>query len=444
MQTLANYLLELEDVTSEERAHVASAVVGAIEEWLKQKGAADPKLESGTFNSLTPGARGTFTRSFTSVDTESLTRFELEEPSANGQIFSTTISLAVSHRRLVVYVHQTVRDTGGLITPIFTDPKCPWVIRLLFQITDGWTLGGRELPLPVARAMDNELGGVALADMISSPDRRIPMIVVSENEGQAIWPSIADELARDLTALASVVTIDEQASWVLTKKLGKLHSCYRGAIRLYWPTRPTDGPVRTNSAVWTASMLLSADDDGKGSVRFRETLRKTITGVAALTLEPPPELDEIPIQAARRRLADLEARATSHSEELEIAKSYLSDNEQLRKELAEAKKDLATWSSRAQAAEYALSQRPQAEASSISEDETTPAPGEIRYYKKTHSTPNYDVFIEVTPCGHSKWQAAHRADKAKKGLSRLLDGGTWKVLQHCGVCTGGGIWRVQF
>jgi len=444
MQTLANYLLELEGITSEKRAHVASAVVVAIEKWLIQKGAADPKLESGSFNSLTPGARGTFTRSLTSVDGGSLTRFQLDEPSSNGQMFSTTISLAVSQRRLVVYVHQTVRDTGGLITPIFTDSKCPWVIRLLFQITDGWSLGGRELPLPIARAMKGEVGGVALAEMISSAERRIPIIVVSENEGRAIWRSIADELAKDLTSLAAVVTIDDTASWVLTKKLGKLHSCYRGAIRLYWPTRQTDGPFRLNSPVWTASMLLSADDDGKGSVRFRETLRKTITSVAALTLEPPPELDEIPTQAARRKLAELEARATSNSEELEIAKSYLSDNEQLRKELAEAKRSVATWSSRAEAAEYALSQRPQVESSGVDEEEPTPSPGEIRYYKKTHSTPSHDVLIEVSPCGHTKWQSANKADKAKKGLSRLLDGETWKVLQHCGVCTGGGMWRVQF
>ncbi len=444
MQTLANYLLELEGTTSEKRAHVASAVVFAIEEWLTQKGAADPKLASGSFNSLTPGARGTFTRSLTSVDAKSLTRFQLDEPSSNGQMFNTTISLTVSQRRLVVYVHQTVRDTGGLITPIFTDSRCPWVIRQLFQITDGWGLGGRELPLPIAHSMNGEVGGVALAEMITSAERRIPIIVVSENEGQAIWPSVADELAKDLTALAFVITVDDAASWALTKKLGKLHSCYRGAIRLYWPTRETDGPLSLNSPVWTASMLLSADDDGKGSVRFRETLRKTIASVAALTLEPPPELDEIPTQASRRKLAELEAQATSNSEELEIAKTYLADNEQLRKDLAEAKRDVATWSSRAQAAEYALSQRPQVESTGIGEEQSTPSPGEIRYYKKTHSTPSHDVLIEVTSCGHTKWQPANRADKAKKGLIRLLRGEIWKTLQHCGVCTGGGMWRVQF
>jgi hypothetical protein len=79
------------------------------------------------------------------------------------------------------------------------------------------------------------------------------------------------------------------------------------------------------------------------------------------------------------------------------------------------------------------------------EADQPPAPGEIRYYKKNHSTPAYDILIQVGDCGHNRWQNAAKADKAKKGLERLLGkNGEWKKLQHCGSCQGGGLWRVEW
>ena len=48
-------------------------------------------------------------------------------------------------------------------------------------------------------------------------------------------------------------------------------------------------------------------------------------------------------------------------------------------------------------------------------------------------------------CGHITWQGSAKADKAKKGLARLLgEHGDWKKLEHCGSCKGGGVWRVQW
>src|SRR5690606_36121146 len=73
-----------------------------------------------------------------------------------------------------------------------------------------------------------------------------------------------------------------------------------------------------------------------------------------------------------------------------------------------------------------------------------PKPGEVRFYKKTHSKSNYDVLVPIPDCGHTSWQNAAKADKAKKGIIRLQGSDDWSQVQHCGSCTGGGVWRVKW
>ena len=71
-----------------------------------------------------------------------------------------------------------------------------------------------------------------------------------------------------------------------------------------------------------------------------------------------------------------------------------------------------------------------------------PVAGEVRFYKKTHSKPSYDVLVKISDCGHNSWQSANKADKAKKGIERLEGSSDWKSLYHCGSCQGGGVWKV--
>jgi len=50
----------------------------------------------------------------------------------------------------------------------------------------------------------------------------------------------------------------------------------------------------------------------------------------------------------------------------------------------------------------------------------------------------------VGDCGHNSWQGANKADKAKKGIAKLEGTEAWRLVQHCGKCTGGGFWRVEW
>jgi hypothetical protein len=80
----------------------------------------------------------------------------------------------------------------------------------------------------------------------------------------------------------------------------------------------------------------------------------------------------------------------------------------------------------------------------FSEERAAPKSGEVRFYKKQYSAPTHDILIQVPDCGHNSWQAAAKAEKAKKGVAKLEGASEWRTLQHCSNCTGGGMWRVRW
>ncbi len=68
---------------------------------------------------------------------------------------------------------------------------------------------------------------------------------------------------------------------------------------------------------------------------------------------------------------------------------------------------------------------------------------EERYYKKTGSTRQRDRMVALAkPCRHDRWQNAHGADKAKKGIAYLEKRRDWRSIARCAKCTGGGVYRV--
>lgn len=449
MQTLCSYLIE-SPVLSQAEAHTrAVAVSAAVRDWLTQKGVKDASEDSGTFRSLTDHSHGTYSRKVVAGEKGALEELRLEELSKGGPTFATAIYIVETESRVSVHATLTVKAATSVIAPIFTDPRCPSVIRKILGLCPDWMLGptaiGKGRALPIEGKDEAEV----LVSELRSPSRTLPIVVVSTNEGQPVWPDLAKELAFDLTGLAIVIATDDEAARTMTHELGKLDSCYLGAVRLYWPLRTfPSGETHIPNTVWTASRLLSNDHDGKGLLRFRATIRRAVMPIAALAVEPPASIREIQNLASRKQLADLEARADSNSEELQLARLFVEENEQLKAELEQARSEVAKQSSRAEVAEYALSQvkaeQPLEPASPAIEPDPSPQEGETRFYKKTHSTPNHDVLVRVTDCEHNRWQNATKAEKAKKGVEKLEGSSDWKNIQHCGSCQGGGMWKVRW
>jgi hypothetical protein len=190
---------------------------------------------------------------------------------------------------------------------------------------------------------------------------------------------------------------------------------------------------------------------------------------AATSVSRPSDIDEIRTAATRSEFESLTAKAaelellkasaTSTSEWEAIAGDYASDNDQLRAQVSQRDERVAELSAELHEANddrrrlrYQLQKAAPAPASSqelspdppeTDDSDPEPTPGEVRFFKKIHSTPKYDVLEQVGGCDHNSWQSSHSADKARKGLERLRLP-AWKRLQHCGSCTGGGMWRVEW
>lgn len=449
MQTLSAYLLEATTLSQEEVAESVARIGEALNEWLIEKGASDPAVASGSFVSKTKGSPvGTFQRRSAKSLAGAFEELTLQEPTSSGQKFTTTIALVALIDRVVVYTTLMVQNVTVLVAPVFTDPRCPSIVKRLLDLRSDWQLGGVAVPRSVPEQISGTEGGKALTSTIQDPARTLPIVVVSEVEQEPVWDDLEVLLAADLAGLARVVRIDEDASWELTDELGKLSSCYLGAVRLYWPRgKELDSSNVPRSSVWTASYMLSQDTDGKGMQRIRSRLRRSVMGVAALTVEPPSAIREIQNQAARAKFMELEQRANSNTEEIELARLFIQENEELKESLDEAKREIARQASKAEAAEYALSRVNASEGLDESEaedlsDSSNPASGEIRYYKKIRNTPTRDVLVRIKDCGHNSWQGASGADKAKKGVEKLEGTSAWANFYHCAKCTGGGVWKV--
>lgn len=447
MQELSAYLLQSPTLPAESLEALSKDVSSLISAWLEEKGATHPDQSFGDFESKTGGGKGLFTREVLKDDIGILEDVVLEEKTKNGQVFTTRLSHVRANNIVSVHAVLSISNTESIISPVFTNPRCPAIVRRLLSNNTEWLLNGDS----IGQGKSEQWNGTEAVDnivrCINSNSRTLPLILVSEIDGDVLWPRLESELAFDLAGLAHVVRINEEASWALTDEIGKQASCYLGAVRLYWPIQDQNPEApQYPGTVWTASALLSNDQDGKAFSRFRNELRKRVMSVAALTIVPPSAIRAIRNSISRSRLKELQNKANANQEDIELARIFIDENEQLKEELTEAKKSIANLSGRVEAAEYALSQQ-KTESSGesvadINEDEIEP--GEIRYYKKIRNASGYDVLARVSNCGHSSWQNASKAEKAKKGVERLEGRSDWKTIQHCGSCTGGGMWKVKW
>lgn len=449
MLTLAAYRLETPTLADKELQPCWSDVIDTLEKWLIKKGVTDTACESGTFESETAGAKGEFTRSSVSSVSGKLTEIVLSEPTKEGYTFITSVVVTHSEERISVFLTLSAANSGSSVAPITLYPRCPVLIREVLSLRNDWSFGGSEVPHPHPISIAGEKAASTLVGYLMNENRTLPVTVVSELDGEPIWEYLPDKLAIDLAGLSSVIRVDGEASWALNHLLGKSRSCYLGAVRLYWPLGgATQDPSELRSKVWTAERLLSNDSDAKGLSRFTTTLRRQVMSIAALAVEAPASVRKIKSENSRARLAELQEKADANSEELELARLFIEENETLKDELEKAKAEIARQAARAEAAEYAIDVLKSGGSDETTDEEpqsdATPKAGEVRYYKKSHCKPTYDVLVRISDCGHNSWQSSNKADKAKKGIEKLEGSSEWKSVYHCGSCQGGGVWKVTW
>ena len=462
MQKVAAYLLERRDGMSAVDARNAELreLRDAATRWLSGKGASAIE-QTGTY-SPEDGSTGTYTVE-EAIDKDRLCwTIRLQEETNHGRLFAVGVSLISVSDRVAVYVSMETGWSKTHIMPVVVDSRCPRIVRDLLSRSGNWYHGASIIH--DRRTISGFEAGEALAEEIQRPDRTVPVLVTSTNRGSVTLPDLDEKLAYDLAGLASVVVVDEDASWALTDVLGAEFACYWGAVRLYWPhfERSQDRYVHP---LWTADRLLESGRDAiRQRERFRNQLRNLIFQASALSVAQPLEINEIRDARGRATVDELRIRASSSGEYRELAESYAAENDQLRQErsgLRNRVRELEESVSRLEADRRALQMHLDAsksgrdassETSLIApsggdeEDEhVPPSSGETRFYKKVHAAKSHDIMIRVQDCGCNKWESSHPADKARKGIIKLEKGRSdWKSMQHCASCTGGGVWRVRW
>lgn len=245
----------------------------------------------------------------------------LREPLERNQFFETTIQCAKSESMLALDAELQLGYETARLSPASFEARCPWLIRTIFELDAPWTVGNTEVPTE-ATELRSQAEGEQLADQIIDLDRSLPYIVVSELEKLTLHPKLVSRLAHQLCGLAKVFRISNYASWGLTEQLGKMWSCYNGAIRIYWPFRKEErNPYRHE--LWTRSRLMRGTADTKEAAkRIEQQLRRTILGLSTITI-PSSELVEEVHRTYRREKRDSRLeKAQGASEWRQLAEEF--------------------------------------------------------------------------------------------------------------------------
>lgn len=457
MQTTSAYLLEKTGLSSEQRQARVQSLHDSISRWLSAKGVSDANATSGHFESETPGEGGTFTRELVVVDDDYAESVILHEKANLHQQFITKVCFVATEERVVFFASGSAANVGTMIMPRTTNARCPSVVRDVIREHRDWTVSEAAVPSGRPRAFTGQVGGEDVCRIITSQRRRFPLVLVSEVEEEFVWDGLDRKLAFDLIGLAYVSSIDSDAGWEVSERLGRRGACFDGAVRLYWPN-VGDGADSDNvlSTVWTSERMLDAPTGANAEERFREQLRQRVMAVSALAITEPVGIGNVFRAHARRKLTELQGSVAKIESVYELANSFADDVDKANQKIADLETALAVMTTRAENAESQLQfslQQHIAESDgeevdrggAVPVDEGSPteiSAGDTIFYKKVDSTPNHDIMVRRGDCGHTGWQNSHTADKARKGVERLERRGDWRSFLHCSRCKGGGVWKV--
>ena len=326
MRTVATYSLNRPAGRGAGLVDELEALSQMIEGWLREKGAGDVGIGQRDVT-LVDGRVARFQRERIETDYGALDSFMLSEPTPSGH-FETRLSLAGEDGETVLFCQLGTGTIQSAVAPLFFEARCPQAVRDIVR-GGGWRLGASQASGDYETFLGRE-GGRRLRDRIWNENRGLPVVVVSEHQGFTLHPDLARDLSVDLTGLAVVAQIDEDASWILSELSGQTWSCFGGAIRLYWPFRAT-GNDPYSHPLWTRQRLLSGDlDSVTAAGRVQSRLRRMVFSQSAFRTAPALITKIREDFGAAQREHALEA-----NDYRELADGYARDNSLLKQELAD-------------------------------------------------------------------------------------------------------------
>ena len=341
--------------------------------WLRAKGAEDISVGQRKVTYPT-GIVAQLQIDQISSEHGALDSFTLTEPVEAGH-FETHLDLAQDDSSIVLFCQLRTGSASSALAPVPFDARCPGVVRDLIRM-GGWTSGTSEASADHVTRIGREAGR-QLGRSLCDAERGLPIVVVSELEGFTLQPTIARDLGRDLTGLATVAQIDDEAAWLLSEERGRLWSCYAGAVRLYWPFRATRHDPYAHP-LWTQRELLRGSVDSMTAARrVQNRLHRLIFGQSAFQTTPPliAWIREDYVDAQRKQAKDADdyvALADDYERENMQLKRDVKDRKERITELEEQIVDLA-----AQVRELSFSRQWIEDEGDAVEEETNVAPSTV-------------------------------------------------------------------
>ena len=326
MRKVASYSLVASDLNGNAAADRIVLVRSLVRAWLDEKGSVVDKDDRVVLE-FPDGRNADLQRRSLAFSQGELHHVALLEPNESG-LFSTTVDIGRHDRSVAVYIELRAGSNATHVMPIRLDVRCPRLVRSILDDGGEWFVG--EVPVTTKPIrLNGSDGGRWLTGVLWHPSRNLPVIAVSEFNGEAFSRDFAADLARDVSALAIVVQIDADCSWALTSEKGKEWSCYNGAIRLFWPIRSHLDRPRAHP-LWTLPRILSETlSRNDASTRMRRQIRRRILSLSAFSVAEPLVFRMIRASARKEEADRLKADAADDIEWQSLAERYALDNDEL-------------------------------------------------------------------------------------------------------------------
>lgn len=207
---------------------------------------------------------------------------------------------AASPERLLISLTMRIESGDPAIRPLqfrVNNPHLLWSLRDTFDLS----VSGEQCPT-TPEAVNSKDRVEQLVAQLSTPSRKLPLVVVSETEDEdLILPDLDLFLTERLCGLARVVRLSAFQARQLTNRLGPEMSCFHGGVRLYWPSWTPQSSIYGHPLYTRFAILRDTEGDTElAKIRLSSRLARRVARATVASFLVPDSMSSV-IEAARRR-----------------------------------------------------------------------------------------------------------------------------------------------
>jgi hypothetical protein len=165
--------------------------------------------------------------------------------------------------------------------------------------------------------------------------RRLPIVLVSRTTVSDKWLVDPGELADRLAGIAEVCVLDDKwAAYALSNEIGKLYSCYNGAVRIYWPdfdpSKASYSPIYLPARIHVLGAKLAG------------TLFRQLSAISTFRYVPGPvatDATEYLHEQQRKEMEEIRRAAQERGDYAELLDLADRETAALKKQVADARQE---------------------------------------------------------------------------------------------------------